>query len=203
MTFLKLINVAVILNWVLMVYFTGWPTPAFVIYLRHYMMINFGFKLGNQAFVGYSIKLLPAGDFAFLVESLVLLLVLAGTAFCCALRVHLYLKSNSVSDQTKRIQKTFFIVLLVQTACPVLLLHVPLLAMFLVLFIGWDAPPAMSVCCEILMSGYPFFSATIVIIYMKDYRRLLFRLIGLDKPRLSSTTTVFVTTADGKSRSTI
>uniref|UniRef100_W6NDM4 7TM GPCR domain containing protein n=1 Tax=Haemonchus contortus TaxID=6289 RepID=W6NDM4_HAECO len=112
------INVALITNWVLMVYFTGWPKPPFTAHVKQLLMTDYDFNLGNRAFVGFSLDMLPKDEFVMLMEALSLPLVLVCIAFSCALRVYFYLKSNALSSQTKRMQKTLFVVLLIQTACP-------------------------------------------------------------------------------------
>ncbi|XGW12279.1 hypothetical protein V3C99_013183, partial [Haemonchus contortus] len=188
------INVALITNWVLMVYFTGWPKPPFTAHVKQLLMTDYDFNLGNRAFVGFSLDMLPKDEFVMLMEALSLPLVLVCIAFSCALRVYFYLKSNALSSQTKRMQKTLFVVLLIQTACPVILLHLPLFTIYLLLFTGCNTPWPLNFCNGILMSAYPFFSPIIIMLYMKDYRRFIFRMGGYDRRRPSGTT-MFITTA--------
>ncbi|KAK6055574.1 hypothetical protein COOONC_06921 [Cooperia oncophora] len=88
--------------------------------------------------------------------------------------------------------------ILAPTACPVILLYVPLLIMFLMLFTGWDLSPAMSFCCGILMSAYPLFSPIIIMFYMKDYRHYILHIFGLGKQAAAAARTMIVIAKDGK-----
>ncbi|VDP39312.1 unnamed protein product [Heligmosomoides polygyrus] len=85
-----------------------------------------------------------------------------------------------------------------RTACPAVLLHGPLVLFYIFLFTGLTTPSFVSYGTGLLMSAYPLCSALLIMFYMKDYRRFIFRFLHLDKHfRIK---TVVVATVDKTTR---
>ncbi|KAE9420757.1 hypothetical protein Angca_000363, partial [Angiostrongylus cantonensis] len=139
--------------------------------------------------------------FSLLVESLLMVLVLGFISLLCAIKIHFYLKYNSMSAQTKQMHRKTLMLLSLQTACPFLLLHVPLYTMYMLLFTGITSSSLIDDMIGTLMSLFPFISPLLTLIFTDDYRKFvlmkLFVKIGSQK---ETTMTVLKSNYVGKVR---
>ncbi|EYC08390.1 hypothetical protein Y032_0066g3738 [Ancylostoma ceylanicum] len=182
-----------------MIYFSCWPTTGFVDNLGPSISLGHDVNLKDVAFIGLSVLHLSTFALALFVEALVLVLVLGCVGSHCAIGIHLCLKRNSFSVQSKRMQQQMFTMLLFESACPAFCLHVPLASIYVLVFTGIASPSTMSYMIGLLMASYPLFCPLVVVLVMKEYRRFFCRIFGLQTSRNSSSATIIV---DGRTTKT-
>lgn len=186
-------NTGLVVNWALMNVLCGWPTVKLIMLIREWVLENYHFNIFGATFSAVSIKYaLTTSTYALLVEALVMVLFVGAVGFLCAVRIHFTLKHTAMSAQTKRMHRQMLRLLLLQTLCPLILLHAPLYKMYALLFSGSTSSNALSYAIGILMSLFPFVCPLITILFMKDYRRFIFRKVMHRKQAEDGATTIRV-----------
>ncbi|EYC08401.1 hypothetical protein Y032_0066g3743 [Ancylostoma ceylanicum] len=187
------INAAIVLNWIAMSTFCGWPSAGFIHFVTEYGLNVLHFDLRNSTFMGISMKYgLTPVTLSLLIEALLLVLVLGGIGLLCAMNIHLCLKQNSMSTRTRRMHRQMLTLLLLQTGCPLLLLHAPLYTMYALLFTGATSPEILNYVIGILMALFPFVCPMITLTFMKDYRNFLLIKLFLRKMQRTDTSTIIL-----------
>ncbi|KAK6044720.1 hypothetical protein COOONC_17775 [Cooperia oncophora] len=72
---------------------------------------------------------------------MITLSLLAGVCIYWAVQINITLKKSSVSNQAKAMQRRMNNLLVVQTVCPLLLLHTPAMAQYVFMFTGSTTGP--------------------------------------------------------------
>ncbi|KAJ1358597.1 hypothetical protein KIN20_017069 [Parelaphostrongylus tenuis] len=166
------INIALVVNWLSMNILCGWPSKEFIYMVREYTSTSYQYELINSTFMGISMKhISKPSKFALLIESLIMVLGLGLISLLFAIKIHFYLKHNSMSTQTKQMHRKTLKLLSLQTACPFLLLHVPLYTMYMLLFTGITSSKLVGDTIGTLMSLFPLISPLLTIIFTEDYRK--------------------------------
>ncbi|KAK6732485.1 hypothetical protein RB195_016705 [Necator americanus] len=123
-----------------MIYFCLWPSDEYLSVTEE-IWPNKSSSIAMTSYIGISNRdRVDPFKTTLLIESLVLLLSLAQVNPYCAMKIHTCLKMNALSLQTKKIHRQMLKLLTVQTACPTLLMHVPLGTMYLLFFAGITSP---------------------------------------------------------------
>ncbi|XGW12273.1 hypothetical protein V3C99_013177 [Haemonchus contortus] len=189
-TIIALINVAIIVNWVAMLYISCRPTESLIQHSTYYMVSVYNINPADHALFGLSMELASPVEFAFFIESLVLVMFLGSIGITCAIGMDQFLKKNSMSPQTKKVHRRTFIMLSCQTLSPTILLYAPLCSVYLLVFAGIRSPMDMTCAITFLMSSFPIFSPIIIISFMKDYRDFILVTLRLKKASSSNQTKV-------------
>ncbi|KAK6009237.1 7TM chemoreceptor [Ostertagia ostertagi] len=170
-----LVNFAIVVNWILMNIFCGWPSIEFVRFVRDSVVKSHNFDVINATFMGISFNHgLTAKTTVLLVEALVLIVVVGCVGLICAVRIHLFLARLTTGIHIRQSHQQLLTLLLLQTACPVFLLHTPLYTMYVLLFTGARSPHGLSIIIGILMALFPLISPLSVLVFVKDYREFIF-----------------------------
>ncbi|KAK6732487.1 hypothetical protein RB195_016705 [Necator americanus] len=184
------INFLCVANWMAMIYFCLWPSDEYLSVIDE-IWPNKSSSIAMTSYIGISNRdRVDPFKTALLIESLVLLLSLAQVNPYCAMKIHTCLKMNALSLQTKKIHRQMLKLLTVQTACPTLLMHLPLGTMYLLLFAGITSPIVMSFIIGVLMATFPLSVPIIIIVSMKEYRQFFLVKLKLVEPVISSTAAV-------------
>ncbi|VDO96534.1 unnamed protein product [Heligmosomoides polygyrus] len=137
-------------------------------------------EIDSNAFAGVSL-VHSFNDFSGLLvaDFIAVTLSLSGTAFYCAVRIHLTLKRTVLSSNAKRLLRQMFRVLLVQTACPTLFLIFPASAAHIILFGGMETDQSFTDGLGVIVSLYPLFNPLVTMFSISGYRRYLFSLFNI------------------------
>ncbi|WKX95901.1 hypothetical protein Q1695_012398 [Nippostrongylus brasiliensis] len=108
--FVTTMNILLICNWVAMIYVTTWPRADFVDYADNYILENYGYML-TEVSMGFRLDHMSPGAFAFLIEAIILLLLLASLSAFCAVSINAYLKHNTISERARKVHRTMFLLL--------------------------------------------------------------------------------------------
>nr|CDJ82935.1 unnamed protein product [Haemonchus contortus] len=111
------------------------------------MVSVYNINPADHALFGLSMELASPVEFAFFIESLVLVMFLGSIGITCAIGMDQFLKKNSMSPQTKKVHRRTFIMLSCQTLSPTILLYAPLCSVYLLVFAGIRSP--MDMTCAI------------------------------------------------------
>ncbi|KAK6039292.1 hypothetical protein COOONC_23203 [Cooperia oncophora] len=168
------VSVAMICNWVIMLYVNCPPNPS-----------------GTE----FAKKVFTIPQYILCIECFSLVTILCTVGTLCAWRIDSCIRENAMSTQTKKMHRHMLIMLIVQAVCPGMFLNAPLLSIYLLFFAGIDSPKAMSYAISFLMASYSIFSPVIVLVFMRDYRNYILVTLRFRKP--SEITKV--TASDGKS----
>ncbi|XGW12281.1 hypothetical protein V3C99_013184 [Haemonchus contortus] len=168
------INAAVIVNWLLMNVFCGWPSKQFTHYFRNMVLNFYNFDLLQATFMGISLYHgLTMFSFILLVEALVMMFLVGCVGLLCAVMIQLFISRMSMSNLTRTSHRQILTLLLIQTACPVFLLHIPMYTMYGLLFTGATSPHWLGITIGILMALFPLISPITIFAFIKDYRRFI------------------------------
>ncbi|KAK6059055.1 hypothetical protein COOONC_03319 [Cooperia oncophora] len=176
------INVAIICNWIGLLYVVLCPTPLVIQYTRKYISENYGIDATRKAFLGLIWKYITPLKFTLVIETFIVILALGTVGALCAWKIDRCLRVNAMSPQTKKIHRHMLLMLILQTVCPALLLNGPICAAYMLLFIGADSPSVLSYIMGLFVSSFTIFSPAIVLVFMKDYRNYILIALRLRKP---------------------
>ncbi|XGW12282.1 hypothetical protein V3C99_013185 [Haemonchus contortus] len=179
---ITLINFAVVVNWIAMNVYSGWPSKEFVRSIRDIVIEHQQFDISDATFMGVSMTYdLTTSRFILLVEALVLVLAVGCVGLSFAMYIHIHLAHvKMMSTQTRRSHQQLLMVLLLQTACPIVLLHIPLYTMYGLLFTGATSPHWLGITIGILMALFPLTSPLISLTFIKDYRKFILTLFTMN-----------------------
>ncbi|KAL6733495.1 hypothetical protein Aduo_004140 [Ancylostoma duodenale] len=176
------INIVIIINWLCMV-LCGNEHEAVVQYEINPMAIRLsGLDVNETGVVGFHI----AGDMSkltlvLLCENWSVMFLLLAIGCFCALQIAYTLRKSSISKNAKRYHGQMFTLLLLQTACPAILMQAPVGLMFVMLFTGTSSTTTMTIVIGILLALFPVFDPIILIVFLKDYRSFILARIGLKR----------------------
>ncbi|KAK6012348.1 hypothetical protein OSTOST_22506, partial [Ostertagia ostertagi] len=185
-------NALIVLNWVSYLYHVVWPTSELSDYLRVPVLNNIGLDVSEVAFVGLCVEL-NRGDLRdvllsrqrtveslrLIIDTMTMLFLLAIVGIYWAVQINTTLKKSSLSNQAKAMQRRMNYLLVIQTACPVMLLHTPALAQYGMMFGGNTSGTVVVCCTQALWALFPVLCPLITFFFLKEYRSLLFKKIGL------------------------
>ncbi|PIO67114.1 hypothetical protein TELCIR_11151 [Teladorsagia circumcincta] len=99
------VNITLIATLTVIMPLTLAPSPEFIEQERDNVMDKYNIDLTKKAFHGFSMKLRTISALAFLQVNCVLLLSLSFIGLLCAWKIDLWLAKNSISPQTRRMNR--------------------------------------------------------------------------------------------------
>ncbi|EYC08364.1 hypothetical protein Y032_0066g3724 [Ancylostoma ceylanicum] len=175
------INLAVVANFLAIIYFELWPNPLSIEQLSDAAMRFTGLNLSESAQLGLSLKFLLQHpiNIGMIVELLLLMSVMGGIMVYSALMISSTLKRATLSKNLKKMHRQMFTLLLLQTACPVTFLHTPCFLTYIFLFAGLKTTTTITYILTILLSLFPLASPLIIVGFLNDYRNHTLKKLGL------------------------
>ncbi|KAK5981433.1 hypothetical protein GCK32_021538, partial [Trichostrongylus colubriformis] len=113
---------------------------------------------------------LTAVNSILLLEVPIIMTLLATIVIYCAAKINAALKNGSLSYTLRKLHRQILILLLLQTACPLVFLHGPCFVAFICLFLGVTLSTLMMSIVTIPISLFPLFCPIIIVAFLKDYR---------------------------------
>ncbi|XGW31412.1 hypothetical protein V3C99_009964, partial [Haemonchus contortus] len=178
-----LINLIITLNIAIAMYKVFWPDEEFVQLVTNTVNIP-GVDIGSAAFIGFSLKNnLNTIDLLLLVDLVTTVVLMVLVNVYCAKEIVSFLRN--ASSQSKNFmanQRHMFILLLLQTSCPLVFLQIPWFFSVILLFCGISTNSFTTGIISISISLYPISNPIVIMAFMKDYRNCILTNLRLRKP---------------------
>ncbi|WKY06768.1 hypothetical protein Q1695_006728 [Nippostrongylus brasiliensis] len=128
------------------------------------------------------------------------MMVIGNVTFYTAKKINAFLREGAISSNLRKMHRQMFTMLLIQTACPLLFLHMPNFATFAYVFAGWSTPFVVSCTLTILVSLFPLSNGAVIIGFLSEYRGYTLSLLKIRRTTLKDETVVM---ADSKRMATV
>ncbi|KAK6732478.1 hypothetical protein RB195_016702 [Necator americanus] len=148
--------------------------PSFYASINSTALEISGVSLDEAGFAGYKINA-NIGKMALFIlyENGSILFVLLLVNCFCAAKITYTLKKSSISKHVKKYHGQMFLLLLLQTACPAILMQAPVCLMYVMLFTDTSSTATETIVIGILLALFPVFDPIIIIVFLKDYRNFI------------------------------
>ncbi|KAK5981709.1 hypothetical protein GCK32_021395 [Trichostrongylus colubriformis] len=110
-----------------------------------------------------------------IIDSMLTLPLIATLGIYWAVQINKFLKESSFSSHTKAMQRRMNNLMIIQTACPVLLLHAPAFGQYILVLLGSTSNTAVTYFSQTLWTVFPVFSALVIMAFFREYRDLFLR----------------------------
>ncbi|XGW11963.1 hypothetical protein V3C99_012992 [Haemonchus contortus] len=201
-------NLLITFNWACYIYFCLFPYDEVEAYVREPVRNIIGMDLSETAFLGFCVKpTLRWNQLIFIVDSMVTVLLLTNAGIYWSIKINITLRKSSLSVQTKAMHRQMNSLLVMQTVCPILFLHLPSTLQHCMTFFGMTSSLAFIYGTHILWNFFPLFSPLITMIFLKEYRYWFLKKVGVKSNsrvlimEVATTTRIIPTTAQISSRS--
>ncbi|EYC03174.1 hypothetical protein Y032_0095g2801 [Ancylostoma ceylanicum] len=174
------INIIIIINWLCMV-LCGNGREATVQYDINPTAVRLsGLNVNETGLVGFHLAAdMNKLTLILLCENWSVMFVLLAVGCFCALQIAHTLRKSSISKNARKYHGQMFTLLLLQTACPAILMQAPVGLMYVMLFTGTSSTTTMTIVIGILLALFPVFDPIILIVFLKDYRNYILARVGL------------------------
>ncbi|WKY04214.1 hypothetical protein Q1695_005301 [Nippostrongylus brasiliensis] len=161
-------NLLIISIWMICaVYIILWPSAQFIESCSSMVALDAGLNSSECALLGVSFKANKLPLFVIINVSLTIIAIIMAYA---ALEINATLRKSTISGNVRKLHRRMLTMLLLQAACPILLLHTPLFVAFVYLIAGWSAPLKVSYTITILRTLFPLPNPIITIAFVSEYR---------------------------------
>ncbi|RCN23898.1 hypothetical protein ANCCAN_30413 [Ancylostoma caninum] len=141
-----------------------------------------GLTMNETGLVGFHIATdMSKLTLVLLCENWSVMFLLLAVGCFCALQITHTLRKSSISKNARKYHGQMFTLLLLQTACPAILMQAPVGLMYVMLFTGTSSTTTMTIVIGILLALFPVFDPIILIVFLKDYRHFILAKVGLKR----------------------
>ncbi|KAJ1359939.1 hypothetical protein KIN20_018768 [Parelaphostrongylus tenuis] len=183
------VNALVVIDWLIMTVHCGLNNNFDRVQNVSVVESLTGFDLHQTGFLAYSNQMSEDGLAELLVAGNMFLIwgLLVISCFC-AIRIAITLKKSTINSNARKLHSQLFMLLLIQTACPALLLQAPLTAVYVLLFSGTSSSGTIGIVIGIMFALFPNFDPLIPMIFLKEYRTYIVGVIRMkaDKQGVTS-----------------
>uniref|UniRef100_A0A7I4YJV0 G_PROTEIN_RECEP_F1_2 domain-containing protein n=1 Tax=Haemonchus contortus TaxID=6289 RepID=A0A7I4YJV0_HAECO len=178
-----LINLIITFNIAIAMYKVFWPDEEFVQLVTSTVSLP-GVDIRTAAFIGFSLtNNLNTIDLLLLADLVVTVVLMVLVNVFCAKEIVSFLRNASSQSKTFMAnQRHMFILLLLQTACPLVFLQIPWFFSVVLLFCGISTNTFTTGIISISISLYPISNPIVIMAFMKDYRNCILTNLKLRNP---------------------
>ncbi|XGW31416.1 hypothetical protein V3C99_009966 [Haemonchus contortus] len=177
-----IVNTSLLIVYCVTVYEVAFPDEDLDALIRGTITIS-GVDMNDTSFIGLS-KTYPISTMNLVLSvDLTLIFVLtSGIDIFFAKEIGAFLKSGVLRLSSLTLQRQMFTLLLLQAACPVLFVQMPLFFTAVLFFSGFDTTPLITNLLNILMALLPLVNPVIIVAFLGNYRNFVLVKLGLKKP---------------------
>ncbi|EYC08382.1 hypothetical protein Y032_0066g3733 [Ancylostoma ceylanicum] len=165
---------AFLLNCGIVLVVCAWPSVHFRQQLYKERISVDATALEQKSFMGFSMEHSVNNLTIFLmIDGLLMMVMFTMIGSYSAFRIRSTLKERSVSDKTINMHKKMFHTLLLQCACPTLLVYIPLCVCYAIVFASVPTDRTVTDMIGIVFLLYPLFNPIVTMLCVKDYRNFI------------------------------
>ncbi|PIO61393.1 hypothetical protein TELCIR_17085, partial [Teladorsagia circumcincta] len=178
----------ILLNWGVIIKVALWPSTALLEHIKNFVTLTTGPNSLECAYIGFSLEVpVQKGVDKKVASMFIILVLLAIIVIYSTIEINATLEKGAFSDVLRKLHQQMLKLLLLQTTCPLLLLHGPCFVACTFLFLGLTSTTILSCIISTLFALFPALSPVIIIVFLKDYREYTLSILRIKKQTMEPT----------------